>query len=241
VNLIVGDSHSRNIKFNNSIHHLCIGGSAKGLNNKNSKSNYNNEIIKNIINNNYKNIFFLFGGVDVDFSFIYKYIIDPKINYIDFNYDVVQNYLIFIKNNFHNKSVIILSVGLPTVDDDNFLGNYIHNGGRILDFENINIEILKSLKNNIPLSLDMFSRLSQKSLPNIYIRTQITLNFNEQLQNEINKLNIPNIKYLDITSFTYDEKINRIKNEFFTKNDHHNYKRNIYFTDIINNFLEKLI
>ncbi len=223
MNLIIGDSHSRNIKFNNSIHHLCIGGTAKGLNNPNSKSNYNNDIINNINNNNYKNVFLLFGGVDVDFSFIYKYIGDPKLNYVDFNYDIVQNYLAFIKNNFHDKSVIILSVGLPTVDDDNFVGNYIHNGGRILNFENINIETLKLLKQNIP---------------NIYTRTEITLNLNKQLQNEINKLNITNIKYLDITSFTYDEKIKRIKDEFFTKNDHHNYKRNIYFTDIINNFLE---
>lgn len=45
MNLIVGDSHSQNIIFNNSYHLLCSGGSAKGLNNINSVSKYNNKII----------------------------------------------------------------------------------------------------------------------------------------------------------------------------------------------------
>ena len=31
-------------------------------------------LITNIKNNNYDNIFFLFGGVDIDFCFIHKYL-----------------------------------------------------------------------------------------------------------------------------------------------------------------------
>lgn len=54
MNLLVGDSHAGVIKFNNYIYISCSGGSAKGLNNPNSISQYNNLIINNVNNNNYK-------------------------------------------------------------------------------------------------------------------------------------------------------------------------------------------
>ena len=69
----------------------------------------------------------MFGGVDVDFSFIYKYIQNINIDYKEFNLNVINNYLSFIKDNFQNKSVIILSVGLPCLDDENFIKSILHN------------------------------------------------------------------------------------------------------------------
>ena len=80
--------------------------------------------------------------------------------------------------------------------------------------------------------------LFNADLPNIYDRTKITLNFNEQLENEILKLKNPNIKYLDNTSFTYNVSLKRINDEFFTKTDHHNYDRIKFYNDIIENFLK---
>ena len=77
------------------------------------------------------------------------------------------------------------------------------------------------------------------NLPDIYERTTITLNFNEILEKEIMKLNKPNIKYLDVTSFTYDSKLTRIKDEFYTRSDHHSENRLKYQTEIINEFLSK--
>lgn len=71
MNLIVGDSHSTFLQFKNCTHLLCSAGSAKGLNNPNSVSGYNDLIINNVRNNNYTHLLFLFGGVDVDFSFIH--------------------------------------------------------------------------------------------------------------------------------------------------------------------------
>lgn len=82
--------------------------------------------------------------------------------------------------------------------------------------------------------------LSRAKLPDIVERTKIALNFNEQLKNEIQNLCIPNIKFLDITSFTYDENTMHIKDAFFTKNDHHNNYRSIFYTEIINTFLNSL-
>jgi hypothetical protein len=225
MNLITGDSHSERIFFNNSTHILCSGGSAKGLNNSNSKSQYNNMLINNVKNENYVNLFFLFGGVDVDFCFIHKYIENNNIDYKEFNLNIIHNYLDFIINNFSDKSVTILSVGLPCLDDENFIKGMLNAHINFLENQDINI-LNKKL-------------LSCELLPNIYKRTEITLHFNEKLKEEIVKLKNPNIKFLDITSFTYDYNLKRIKDEYFTRYDHHNYTRNMHFTQIINEYLSK--
>ena len=167
MNLIVGDSHSNWLKFDNHVHLLCSAGSAKGLNNPNSTSRYNNLIIDNVKNNNYKHLFFLFGGVDVDFSFIHNLLKNPELNYKQFNITVINNYLEFIKNNFHNKSVIILSVGLPVLDEAHLKTGLLN--GHVNTLESID---LVNLKNSL-LHVD---------LPNIFKRTEITLDFNRQLQ-----------------------------------------------------------
>ena len=117
MNLIVGDSHSERINFVNSKRLLCSAGSAKGLNNPNSISQYNKAIVNNINNNEYSNIFLLFGGVDVDFIFIHKYLENSDIDYKAFNLDTINNYLEFVIQNFNNKQVTILSIGLPCLDD----------------------------------------------------------------------------------------------------------------------------
>ena len=224
MNLIVGDSHTTYVTFKNSVHLLCGGGSAKGLANSNSISQFNKLIIDNVTNNNYDNLFFLFGGVDIDFLFIDKYLDDLNLNYIDYNLNIIDNYLKFIFEYFSNKSIIILSIGLPVLDDDNLkkgiLNNQVNWHGEVYynDFKN--------------------EKLLNTKLPDIYDRTKITLDFNEQLKNKIIQFNMCNIKFLDITTFTYDINLKRIKDEFFTKNDHHNFKRNIYYNSIINNFLD---
>jgi len=225
MNFLTGDSHSGDIKFNNYIYLSCGGGSAKGLNNPNSISQYNNLIINNVNNNDYKHLFFLFGGVDVDFSYIHKYLDNPSINYAEFNLSVIKNYLHFIVTNFSNRSVIILSIGLPVLDDKHLKKGLLNGHITLLEEED-----LIKLKN----------RLSTAILPDIVERTKIALNFNEQLKNEIQNLSMPNIKFLDITSFTYDENAIRIKEEFYTKYDHHNNYRAVFYTEIINNFLNSL-
>lgn len=118
--------------------------------------------------------------------------------------------------------IIILSVGLPCLDDNNFILGMLN--GHINQLEEIEIN---SFHNN----------LLNCRLPDIYERTKITLHFNEILEKEIIKLNKPNIKYLDITSFTYNSKLNRIKDEFYTGFDHHNDERLKYQSEIINKFL----
>ena len=226
MNLLVGDSHAGDIKFNNYIYLSCSGGSAKGLNNPNSISQYNNLIINNVNNNNYKHLFFLFGGVDVDFSYIHKYLEKHNINYLDFNLSVIKNYLNYIVTNFSNRSVIILSIGLPVLDDEHIKKGLLNAHINFLEKKDL-VQLEKSLSTAI--------------LPDIVERTKIALNFNEQLKNEIHNLSMSNIKFLDITSFTYDDNLMRIKDDFFTKNDHHNNYRAVFYTEIINTFLNSLL
>lgn len=159
----------------------------------------------------------------MDFCFVHKYLENINIDYKAFNKDVINNYLNFITNNFFNKSVVILSVGLPCLDDKHFIKGILN--GHINCLENQQLEILEN------------KLLSCKVLPDIYKRTEITLHFNKILEEEIIKLQKSNIKYLDITSFTYDCNLKRIKDKYFTRWDHHNFNRNKYFNKIIDEYL----
>jgi hypothetical protein len=211
--------------LNNYIYLSCGGGSAKGLDNPNSISQYNNLIINNVNNNHYKHLFFLFGGVDVDFSYIHKYLENENINYVDFNLSVIKNYLNYIVTNFSNRSVIILSIGLPVLDDKHIKKGLLNAHINFLEKQDL---------------IQLEKRLSNAILPDIVERTKMALNFNEQLKNEIQKLSMSNIKFLDITSFTYDDNLMHIKDEFFTKYDHHNNYRAVFYTEIIDTFLNSL-
>jgi hypothetical protein len=223
MNLLIGSSHSNHMYIDNCEHFLCSAGSAKGLNNTNSVSKYNEKIIKKTCEKNYKRFIFMFGSVDTDFSFIHKYLDNASVNYIDFNKEVVDNYLHFIKKHFKNKTVIILSIGLPTLNDENLKNGLLN--GHINYLEKYDISSLKK-------------KIENTKLPDIYYRTIINMNFNLQLKANIEKLNNKNIRYLDVTEFTFDNNTNRIKDAFFTKTDHHNFERNKTISKIINDYIE---
>jgi hypothetical protein len=222
-NILIGDSHSNFTFIDNCEFFVCSGGSAKGLNNSNSISKYNESILQKVQSTNYDVHIFMFGGVDIDFSFIHKFIHNPKINFFIFNGDVINNYIEFIKTHFSNKRTIILSVGLPTLDDDHLKIGLLN--GHINYLENYDPNELKR-------------QLEGINLPNIVIRSLVVLNFNEQLKRKIEQLNSRNIKFLDVTSFTFDNSNKRIHDNYFTRSDHHNYERNKHFNEIINNFIK---
>jgi hypothetical protein len=159
----------------------------------------------------------------VDFCFIHKLLQNNDLDYKEFNMEIIKNYLEFIINNFPNISVTILSIGLPVLDDENFIKGMVN--AHINSLENMDIQFLEE------------QLLKCKVLPDIYKRTEITLHFNEKLKEEIDNLKNSNINYLDITSFSYDCNLKRIKDEYFSRNDHHNYRRNIHFNNIIDEYL----
>ena len=219
--LLIGDSHCKWIPINNCEEFVCTAGSAKGLHNKHSISNYNRIVIDKVKNQNtyYEKLIFMFGAVDMDFSYIHKLIHNPNLNLYEFIDPVMHSYLNFIKENFSDKKVVILSVGLPTLDDENLKEGLLNSS--INHLENVNVDEFKM-------------RLSNSVLPDIYTRTYNTIVFNYHLKDIIEKCNNPNIKFLDITSFTYDEGKKRIKDNFFSRNDHHCYERNATIGKIIN-------
>lgn len=224
--LIAGDSHSGRLKFNQSQNLLCSAGSAKGLNNPHSISQYNKKIIKflNENNNNIHKVFLLFGAVDTDFGYIHKLLNNQVTSFETFNTEVIDNYLSFITQNLYHKHVIVLSIGLPTLDDSHLKVGLLN--GHINHLESYQVDKLRNQLNSF------------NYLPNIKQRTQININFNHQLKQRIASLNNPFITFLDVTSFTYDANLGRIQDQFFTRRDHHNFTRTQPICDIINNFLK---
>jgi hypothetical protein len=158
--------------------------------------------------------------------YVLKLLKDPNIDYIDFNLLSINGYLNFLTS-FEDKIIIVLSVGLPTLDDDNLK--------RITSRK---IHKYTSDKNEIKL---IKQKIDNNMLPNIYERTKITLNYNEQLEKEIINLDNKNIHFLDVTTFSYDEQLKRIKDIYYTKNDHHNYLRNKQTSQKLNTFIQNLI
>jgi hypothetical protein len=226
-NLVAGDSHSRHVLVRNGQNFLCSAGSAKGLNNPYSKSQYGKKLKEYVRQHHHEigRIIFLFGGVDCDFSYIHKLLHGQLKSVSEFNRDVIDNYVQYVLSNFENKEVIFLSVGLPTLDD-------AHLKKGILNAHVTHLEALQ------------FNELQQKvyaypQLPNIEERTQVTLNFNHQLREKIQALRNPRVKFIDVSSFTYDASRGYIKEQFFTKRDHHNRTRVSKMVTIINEQLKE--
>ena len=222
--LLVGDSHSNYMYLSKPFNHLlCSAGSAKGLNNPDSISQYRNIILEEVSKNEYTGFIFNFGAVDVDFSFIHKFIDKPNLCYRDFNREVVSDYLKYIVDFFSDKLVFVNSVGLPTLGD-RFLKRGLLNA-HINQLENYDVSLLEE-------------KLKEKKLPNIHQRTHMVLHFNAVLRNKIKELNMLNIIFMDTTTFSYDPAKKRIKYSYFSRIDHHNYNRNCNIVEIINRHLD---
>lgn len=225
MNLLIGDSHSLRMPINNLENVTCLGGSAMGLSNDNSKSGFNKHILSKI-KPQHKNFIFLFGGVDVDFVYVLKHMRGMINNYDEFNLNSVKKYLNFIVSNFNDKHIIVLSVGLPTLDDHHIKKIALKKMYEYIEDKEEHKILLNKIKNNM--------------LPDIHERTLITMNYNEHLREEIKKLDNKFINFLDVTSFTYDERKKRIKDKFFTKTDHHNFLRNKTIAPMVNKFINKM-
>lgn len=222
MNLLIGDSHSLRMSINNCDHIPCLGGSAMGLSNDNSKSGFNKHILSKI-KKKHERFIFLFGGVDVDFVYVLKHMRGICESYDEFNLTSVKKYLDFIVSNFNGKHVLILSVGLPTLDD-----TYI---------KKIALKKISEYIEDKEEQKRMINKINNNLLPNIHERTLVTLNYNKHLEEEIKKLDNKYIHFLDVTSFTYSEHQKRIMNNFFTKSDHHNFLRNKTIVPMIEKYI----
>jgi hypothetical protein len=221
-NLVTGDSHSRHVQVFNGRNFLCSAGSAKGLNNPHSVSQYGRKLLEHVRshNNEISRIIFLFGGVDCDFSYVHKLIHGQMTNYVEFNREVIENYVHYVVSNFSDKEVVFLSVGLPTLDDHHLREGILN--AHVTHLEAYKLDQLRHQIYQFP------------QLPCIQDRTAVTLNFNAQLKEKIESLGNPRVKFIDVTSFTLDENRGYIKEQFFTKRDHHNRARVGEMINIIN-------
>lgn len=220
--LLIGDSHIQNLELSYENKKMCLSaGSAKGLNNINSISGYRNLIIKEL-ENKYDFLLLQFGNVDIDFCYIDKLLQNPDLKYEDFNNNVIENYMKFILEISECKKCTILSINLPVLDD-------VHIKNHLYQFR---INRIANLKFSGILESDI--------VPNIEERTIICQNFNKKLEEYIKKLQNPKINFLDVSSFTYDDNLKRIKNEYFSKTDHHDYIKSPIISNIINDYLSNI-
>jgi hypothetical protein len=219
---IFGDSHVQGILHNhNPGATIFHGGTAKGLNNSNSKKKYGDEIGR-LLSDEIDTYVLMFGQVDVEFSYVYHWLANRDIDYRKHNARCVSEYVKYINRTFEAKTVYVCSVGLSAVADE-YYKDVIADNGRWSD------EQKNCIKN-----------LHQDDLPDIYTRTKIVLDFNKRLKK---KLTQANTKYIDVTMWSYDAKQKRISDEFYAKipKEHHNYARNGEVQNIIMKAIENEI
>jgi len=218
----LGDSHVYGILHDHNPSSVVFhGATAKGLNNPNSRKKYGAEI-GGLLSDKIDTYVLMFGQVDVEFSYIYHWLANHDIDYRKYNARCVSEYVKYINRTFKTKTVYVCSVGLSVVADES-LNHIMANNGHWSDEQ----------KNYIH-NLELFT------LPDIYTRTKIVLDFNRRLQK---KLTRPNTRYIDVTMWSYDAKQKRISDLFYDKipKEHHNYARNDTVTDIIMKAIENEI
>jgi hypothetical protein len=207
---VFGDSHSAcfNKVFPKNVHSYPAA-SAKGLNNPNSKSGVNKQIIEKISSLPEKsNIIMFFGKVDLDFIVNYKYNTSEIIDYTEYVLSIVNSYIEFIKLNMVNKNVYVCELPITHIDDKSIL----------------NIIRVESHLNNINRNLDetdisLYSKFS-KIIP--YNQRILLYNsFNQELKN---KCKSNNFSFLEINKYFIDENGNyKIPVKYINNNklDHH--------------------
>lgn len=244
--IIIGDSHSsvyrRSIFVPKTeyaqelnilpIHLLCLGGSARGLSNSSSRSQYGNKIksIRDMIYPQIKKntpIIFKFGQVDIEFVYNHKRIIDKKFifdlsDYIFFVNKVIDDYLNYVKFIFPDRNVIIASVFPPTLSDEHWREGYKKAG-------------IISLTEKDRRILD--EDLEKLEIPDWEQRTVLHEIFNKILRE---KSSLLDLKYLnDFTPFLQG---NKVSEEFIRPqggNDHHLDHESTF--QVIRNLYEKNI
>ena len=207
MNLLIGDSHIlalQNYNNNNNNLYEFSAASIRGLLNNNSKSHAGNYILNLVNNNNYENLFIMFGKVDLEWVYPYK-CKNAEIDITDFINDTIDKYIEFIKKiSSKFKIIYIMGLHLPSLPHDEMI-NCINSYTAISDV---------SLKTNIEINFDPI-----KQIGSLKKRTKQIILFNKLLKNKINNIN--NYKYIDITDELLDKTTNICKKEFQQNRDHH--------------------
>lgn len=206
-NLIIGDSHIlclQKYKSKNNILHQFSGSSIKGLVNVDSISGARTKILETISFNKFKNLYIMFGKVDMEWVYPYKCSFE-SCDIDNFIEEITNKYLKFIgdiSNNFEN--IYIMGLHLPSLDTNDML-KCINSYSAIHDVTG------KAFITN---------KIKQIStIDNLNIRTQQIILFNKTLKNKI--IQNDNYKFIDITDELLDENTNKCKDKFICKGDHH--------------------
>jgi hypothetical protein len=188
---VFGDSHSRCFEsvFKDNVYSFSAA-SAKGLNNTNSISGVNKQIIEKTTSLPEKsNIIMFFGKVDLDFVINYKYNTTTRIILNEYVISVANSYIEFVKSNIVNKNIFICELPITHIDDKTMLD--------IICLESNIISLNKHLETKDKCEHSKFSKVipfnERVSLYNV---------FNEELKN---KCKINSFNFLEINKFFKDD------------------------------------
>lgn len=183
--IAIGDSHCECAFKNTTIpYHRFIAASARGLSNKNSRSQTNSKIIDIIHENPDKSVIFFFGKVDMDFIINYKYNENDGINMETFVTETVDKYIGFISTLNITKNVFLCELPVPHIDD-----NYMRE--ILISEENFRNAKYK-LGEDITIDLKEIKIISKEQL------YDLTLLFNKCLKNWCEK---NNYKFIEINKY----------------------------------------
>lgn len=185
----------------------AIGASIKGLVNENSRLQLKEQILNYQKQNPTSILLFFLGQVDIEFGYYYKCVKDnKKYNINEYVNDLVNKYLIFIKENIKNECYII-SIN-PTV-----ISNIEHNFNVCFRCNNGNIGFYSEL--NTCFTFDNYKdTIFNDNYSTRYNNNKI---FNTILKEESEK---ENINYIDLWNIITDN--DQVKEQFIpTTIDHH--------------------
>ncbi len=210
MNLFIGDSHILCLQeyksTNNNLFEFSAS-SIRGLMNKDSISGTRNRILELVYNNNYNNLFIMFGKVDIEWVFPYKKNINIDLDINIFIKETIDKYILFINElepYFNN--IYIMGLHLPSLDSNEML-KCINSYSAIKDV---------STKANIIENINTIHNIDS-----LYDRTKQIIYFNYLLKNEIINQYKNKYYYIDITDDLLDSKTNICNKYFIDSNDHH--------------------
>lgn len=120
--IFIGDSHILCFEHTKEPMIEISGSSIHGLINPNSKSGARNSILTKISTEQYKNIVFMFGKVDLEWVYPYKKTLNPNFDINEWIHTVTREYKQFLSDiRDINSNITVLGIHPPSLDTGNMI------------------------------------------------------------------------------------------------------------------------
>lgn len=201
--IFIGDSHILCFEHTGQPILEYSGSSIHGLVNPNSKSGARNKILEHLQENQYKQVIFMFGKVDLEWVYPYKKSIDPSLTINDWITTVTKEYLMFLQDVMKiNSNITVLGIHPPSLDDHNMLN-------RINSKHSINVVCNQATMTEQDLIV--------KNIDPLFVRNNTCSVFNKIIENLVKELGLT---YLPPPQSLFDEN-GMVNKTVIVYGDHH--------------------